>query len=45
MVPWHRAQSMGNVHHKGKLATFDNGIAELIQVNKERHRHITVLEA
>ena len=32
-------------HHKGKLATFDNGIAELIQVNKERSQHITLLEA
>jgi predicted nucleic acid-binding protein len=32
-------------HHKGKLATFDNGIAELIQANKERHQHITVIEA
>jgi toxin-antitoxin system PIN domain toxin len=31
--------------HKGKLATFDNGIAELIQANKERVRHITLLEA
>jgi uncharacterized protein len=32
-------------HHKGRLATFDNGIAELIEVNKERRQHITVLEA
>jgi len=32
-------------HHKGKLATFDNGIAELIQANKERRQHITVIEA
>jgi toxin-antitoxin system PIN domain toxin len=32
-------------HHKGKLATFDNGIAEMIQANKERHQHITVIEA
>ncbi len=32
-------------YHKGKLATFDNGIAELIQVNKERAQHITLLEA
>jgi uncharacterized protein len=30
--------------HKGKLATFDNGIAELIQVNKERSKHLTVLD-
>ena len=32
-------------HRKGKLATFDNGIAELIQVSKERSQHITLLEA
>jgi predicted nucleic acid-binding protein len=32
-------------HHKGKLATFDNGIAELIQASKERRQHITVIEA
>jgi hypothetical protein len=32
-------------HHRGKLATFDNGIAELIQANKERRQHITVIEA
>ncbi len=31
--------------HKGKLATFDNGIAELIQANKERRQYITVIEA
>lgn len=32
-------------HHKGKLATFDHGIAELIHPNKERRQHITVIEA
>jgi len=32
-------------YHKGKLATFDNGIAELIQANKDRRQHITVIEA
>jgi toxin-antitoxin system PIN domain toxin len=32
-------------HHKGKLATFDNGIAELIHANKERRQHITVIDA
>jgi uncharacterized protein len=32
-------------HHKGKLATFDSGIAELIQSNKERRQHVTVIEA
>ena len=31
--------------HKGKLATFDHGVAELIQADEERGRHITVLEA
>jgi toxin-antitoxin system PIN domain toxin len=31
--------------HQGKLATFDNGIGELIQPNTGRGRHITVLEA
>ena len=31
-------------HHKGKLATFDHGIAELIQVNKERALYITQVE-
>lgn len=31
--------------HKGKLATFDNGIAELLQVNKERSQYVTLLEA
>ncbi len=30
--------------HKGKLATFDRGIPELIAANKDRGRHITVLE-
>ena len=32
-------------HHKGKLATFDHGMAELIQANNERHQHITVIAA
>jgi hypothetical protein len=32
-------------HHKGRLATFDNGIAELIQAGKERRQHMTVIEA
>ena len=32
-------------HYKGKLATFDDGIAQLIQANKERRQHITVIEA
>ena len=32
-------------HYKGKLATFDRGIAELIQAHKERRQHITVIEA
>ncbi|HEY0749173.1 MAG TPA: TA system VapC family ribonuclease toxin [Steroidobacteraceae bacterium] len=32
-------------HHKGKLATFDKGIAELVQANNERRQHITVIEA
>lgn len=32
-------------HHGGRLATFDAGIAELIQANKERNQHVTVLEA
>ncbi len=32
-------------HHKGKLATFDGGIAELIPGIKERHQHITLIEA
>jgi predicted nucleic acid-binding protein len=32
-------------HHKGKLATFENGIADLIQVSKERRQHITMLQA
>jgi predicted nucleic acid-binding protein len=31
-------------HHKGKLATFDNGIAELITA-KERRQYITAIEA
>ena len=31
--------------NKGKLATFDNGVAELIQASEERSRHITVLAA
>jgi hypothetical protein len=30
---------------KGKLATFDDGIVELIKANKERRQHITVIEA
>jgi hypothetical protein len=32
-------------HYKGKLATFDRGIAELIQVSKDRRQHITMLDA
>ena len=32
-------------YRKGKLATFDNGIAELIQLNRERGRYITHLES
>jgi predicted nucleic acid-binding protein len=32
-------------HHKGKLATFDGGIAELVPANKERRQYITVIEA
>jgi toxin-antitoxin system PIN domain toxin len=31
--------------HKGKLATFDKGIAELIPPDQERSRHISVLPA
>jgi toxin-antitoxin system PIN domain toxin len=31
--------------HRGKLATFDSGIAELIQAYEERGRHITLLGA
>lgn len=31
-------------HHKGKLATFDKGIAELIQSHKERSQHVTLVE-
>ena len=32
-------------HRKGKLATFDRGVAELIQVQKERAQYITLVEA
>jgi predicted nucleic acid-binding protein len=32
-------------HHRGKLATFDGGIAELIPAIEERHQHITLIEA
>jgi toxin-antitoxin system PIN domain toxin len=32
-------------HHKGKLATFDRRIAELIPLSTERGQHITLLEA
>jgi toxin-antitoxin system PIN domain toxin len=32
-------------HHKGKLATFDRGVAELIQAHKERSQYITLVEA
>jgi toxin-antitoxin system PIN domain toxin len=32
-------------HHKGKLATFDGGIADLIQVHGQRGQHITLLKA
>ena len=31
-------------HHRGKLATFDRGIAELLQVQKDRSQYIAVLE-
>ena len=30
--------------HKGKLATLDNGVAELIQAHKDRARHVTLVE-
>jgi uncharacterized protein len=30
-------------HRKGKLATFDGGLSELIQVQKDRSRHVTVI--
>jgi hypothetical protein len=33
------------IYQKILDATFDNGIAELIQANKERHQHITVIDA
>lgn len=32
-------------HHKGKLATFDRGVAELVQTQKERSQYITLIEA
>ena len=32
-------------HHKGKLATFDRGVGELIQVHKDRSQYITLVEA
>jgi toxin-antitoxin system PIN domain toxin len=32
-------------HRKGKLATFDRGVAELVQVHKERAQYITLVEA
>jgi toxin-antitoxin system PIN domain toxin len=32
-------------HHNGKLATFDRGVVELIQVPKDRTRHVTVIPA
>jgi uncharacterized protein len=31
-------------HNKGKLATIDRGVAELIQVHKDRSRYVTVVE-
>jgi hypothetical protein len=31
--------------YKGKLATFDGGIAELIQANTEHRQQTTVIEA
>jgi toxin-antitoxin system PIN domain toxin len=30
-------------HHGGRLATFDKGVAELIQSHKERSRHVTLI--
>lgn len=30
-------------HHKGKLATLDGGLSELIQAPKDRSRHVTVI--
>jgi uncharacterized protein len=30
-------------HRKGKLATFDGGVAELIQPHKDRSRYVTVI--
>jgi toxin-antitoxin system PIN domain toxin len=32
-------------HHKGKLATFDRGVAELIPVSAERGQHIALVGA
>jgi len=31
-------------HHKGKLATFDGGIGDLIPANTERRQYITLIE-
>jgi toxin-antitoxin system PIN domain toxin len=31
-------------HHKGKLATFDKGVAELIPAPKDRPRYVTLVE-
>jgi len=30
-------------HHKGKLATLDGGLSELIQAPKDRSRHVSVI--
>jgi uncharacterized protein len=32
-------------HRKGKLATFDRGVPELLQIHKERAQYITLVEA
>jgi predicted nucleic acid-binding protein len=31
-------------YNKGKLATFDKGVAELIQAHKERSRYVTLVD-
>jgi uncharacterized protein len=31
-------------HHKGKLATFDNGITELLHAHEERSRRVTLID-
>jgi len=38
------SKGISNARQPGKLATLDNGVAELIQAHKDRPQHVTLVE-